>query len=100
MTPVVVRALTGEMRHADAAPLAEWLATTLEQSDVTITTDELTRVDYGVVQVLLSGMVTAGHLDRSLHVDVSDDSTFAKAVSAIGLAEMFSGLRGEPLPVE
>lgn len=78
--------LSGELRHADAAPLLADLKQALAEGPATVDAGAADALPFGVLQVLVSAKLTARHLDRSLQLHLPEDPALRQAATDAGLA--------------
>jgi anti-anti-sigma regulatory factor len=81
--------LQGTMRAGDAAGFRAAIAEALVQGDVQVATDGLVAIDAAVVQVLLSALHSAAHLERNLQITIPDGGAFAIMRDRLALGAAF-----------
>lgn len=89
----MVGQVQGVLRQADARGLAADLATALAAGDATLDLSQVTQVDAGVVQVLISASTLADRTGRRLYLNIPEGCAVWEMARALALPAV-----GLPLP--
>ncbi len=90
---MTVRQVQGAMRQADTGQLLSDLTEALGAGDVMLDLSQVTQVDAGVVQVLISASTLADRIGRRLHLDIPEGCAVWTMMQALALPAL-----GVPMP--
>lgn len=88
--PNVEIALTGDLNHADSTDLLDVLLEAVDEGDCLIDATEVTKIDFGPLQVMVSASLDAAARARTFTVLAGADSAVAQAVSLHALGSQLA----------